>query len=781
MKKLDPPRILLILAAFLAPILGGQINTESTSLPGGLLSILRSTFFGVDTPTLSHAVVSALTALALLWVLWKRKVVQVPPTRVGTFMLAFATWITLTLLFTRFFAASLTALLEWLTFVLAFFATVAAVGRRTGPRAVVTALLLGCTVLALIGLREYRDVRDVDPTWRVFALWTPNSLAGIVGVGLILGLGLAMSSQGTLAALPWCCSLACGLCLILTQSRGGILSTSIGVLVLTFFGVAWMSTRQERITAAAKVAACVLLVFGFVKVIEYQTTHRQVALAEPSGYRLVQDAPEAAPAAPATPLSRMKTESGEQSSGFRILLWKGALQIIKENPLGTGIGTYRFYSAQPGLTTQTQLAHNTYLQLGVEAGILGFAWLPAVAILWLIEMLRGSFRKPSRNSFLRGAAAFLLALGGLWRLGNPKIAITGATGALLFWMFLELFRAPARLPTPQNSLRAALLGACALFLIDNMFESGLYSFGLGWVFAVLLGIGLAEATDGIAPEFIPKGLRWSGAVASAVVAIGMLHAGAIETLRAQARYARDKERDYTAALAGAQEAVSLNPWDAESWRLQATVTPSKFEHAADLKRAAELAPNTRNLRAYADALMADGDGPQALMYLTKALREDPNNVLTLSRIVEVHAKQGHAAEAVEAAKKLVAVEQTPYFQVRSLPDLIPVETYAARAFLAASTADMNERISELEAAVRGYNEYLRVTYPLVSQMAQAQGNPNAQFGGETLGLAQFKMGEAQKAALFLEQTYRELKRPADAARAAEQAKAFGAVAGNFAV
>src|SRR5204862_536544 len=65
---------------------------------------------------------------------------------------------------------------------------------------------------------------------------------------------------------------------------------------------------------------------------------------------------------PATPVATASADQNEQSSGFRFLLWKGAAKLIKSNPIGYGIGTYRYESARPGYTTETQLAHNTFLQ-----------------------------------------------------------------------------------------------------------------------------------------------------------------------------------------------------------------------------------------------------------------------------------------------------------------------------------------------------------------------------------------------------------------------------------
>jgi O-antigen ligase len=83
----------------------------------------------------------------------------------------------------------------------------------------------------------------------------------------------------------------------------------------------------------------------------------------------------------------------ELSSGTRLTIDRDALKILAQKPvLGWGLGTFPdIYPQFSNLSTNFQVgpAHNDYLQLLVETGVLGFA-----TMLWFLLILFGSaFRK----------------------------------------------------------------------------------------------------------------------------------------------------------------------------------------------------------------------------------------------------------------------------------------------------------------------------------------------------------------------------------------------------
>jgi O-antigen ligase len=94
----------------------------------------------------------------------------------------------------------------------------------------------------------------------------------------------------------------------------------------------------------------------------------------------------------------------------RAELWGESLRMVKESPwLGLGVNTYArnepLYKKE-GSQTDKQYAHNGYLQIAAETGLLGLSsFLAAVVYLWFAS-LKAFLRAP--NPFLRAAGLGLL-------------------------------------------------------------------------------------------------------------------------------------------------------------------------------------------------------------------------------------------------------------------------------------------------------------------------------------------------------------------------------------
>ena len=131
---------------------------------------------------------------------------------------------------------------------------------------------------------------------------------------------------------------------------------------------------------------------------------------------------------------------------------------------------------------------------------------------------------------------------------------------------------------------------------------------------------------------------------------------------------------------------------------------------------------------------------------------------------------------METAKRTIAVEDTDYFKTRSLPEIIPVETYDAHAFLGAVSQDLPSRVSELEKAMAGYQLYLQHTlchssckWPCPTRMRFSRRGERAP--------ARFKMRKGAQIAEALAETYKQMNRPADVAGARQAEQAFLQAAG----
>jgi hypothetical protein len=110
--------------------------------------------------------------------------------------------------------------------------------------------------------------------------------------------------------------------------------------------------------------------------------------------------------------------------------------------------------------------------------------------------------------------------------------------------------------------------------------------------------------------------------------------------------------------------------------------------------------------------------------------------------MNVENDDGDTASAKATAERIIAVESTPYLQVRALPDVVPTEPFTARIFLASVTTDKGEKVKLLRAAVEGFVRYAQAMVPKIKQFAEA-GLP---FGGETTQDAEEKLSTARQSA-----------------------------------
>lgn len=378
--------ILLALAAFLAPILGGQLPIAQPVAPGlaGLVASMWKNTAGAGD---AHFLIGLPVVVAFLIAAFGRNVLQVPQPRITALMGIFAALLLFSTLLSNYKFVSLQVVTEWLTYIAGFFGVVTLAGRTRGPKVIAIAIFAGCLVVALLGIVEYKS--EIDPNWRIFSTWMqPNALGGMLLIGVFLGLGLSFTERlfsivfafGTVLML-WA--------LWLTGSKGSVICVAavlpLALLLLLNGTVVSSSAARRGLTllcivfylAAAGGGLMLLKKGGGIG----------------GGNRILNAA-----------------ATSKQSVDFRVLLWKSAAQLTATNALGTGIGTFQFESSRPGIVPQTVLAHESYLQLASEASAVAPLLLVAAVGLCFFEMVLNSSKQPKKLVPLKvGVGAALLA------------------------------------------------------------------------------------------------------------------------------------------------------------------------------------------------------------------------------------------------------------------------------------------------------------------------------------------------------------------------------------
>ncbi len=181
-----------------------------------------------------------------------------------------------------------------------------------------------------------------------FPFITPNILAGYLAMTIPLAL---TRNNKNLLIIP--------LFLALLFTR------SIGAFFCLFLGLAVFLHLQGKLKESGPFFLCGLIVFGFIFAMRSLTKIPQLQ-----------------------PIF---------SSMMRLNYWKETLGVIKMHPLiGAGLGNFD--------TIYSRYAHNSYLQLWAEAGILGLA-----SFLWLVGAVLKSGLKNIKNSADKIQSAGLIA------------------------------------------------------------------------------------------------------------------------------------------------------------------------------------------------------------------------------------------------------------------------------------------------------------------------------------------------------------------------------------
>ncbi len=338
---------------------------------------------------------------------------------------------------------------------------------RTRDRLILVGALLAVALVHIgIGVVQFKQEDNYmllpgiirsEWDWRASGFYIyPNHLAGLLEMLGMIALGLCCwgrVSSGVRILTGWCALMSIA-GIALTGSRGGYLSTVVGLFFFVVFSL-WLvrQLRPERLwpMMAAVLIGLGLLVGGVVFFMAKSD--------------LIQ--------------KRLTTILGERPIGapmdsptnMRIFMWKAALQQYELSPaVGTGSGTYLYYGRQfrsPYVQNDPMFVHNDYLHLLAEYGVIGAALGGVFLLLHLGAGLGGLKKIVDRKLKLEWETT-----------GNELALAVGALSGIMALLFHSLLDFNFHLPA--NLLLGAVL--FAVLATPSAEPSGAgHRFGPAWL------------------------------------------------------------------------------------------------------------------------------------------------------------------------------------------------------------------------------------------------------------------------------------------------------------
>lgn len=327
----------------------------------------------------------------------------------------FAAFLAIALIGVPFAQAKATAVLALARYALYLVLAIVAacVARRTQNRLLLLWALAGtATVTALLGIGQLLRNSPADrvfaiaggPAVRAFAtLVNPNFFAEYLLIAISATIALVLCQRrGLLRAAAFCCALLQAIALALTYTRGSWLALALGIAT----GVMLIDLRWLWAVAAGGAATLAVPALR----------ERLASLASLSG-----------------------------STGQRLTVWGHAVAVIEHFPIvGVGLGGY--LKALERLTGRTVTdasgdilgAHNSYLQLTAETGVLGGLAFLSTAAAAIIAGVRYGIEKSGDWVARYVNAALTIGVVGFAANALVSNSFQHPQAAMMFWVLVGL-------------------------------------------------------------------------------------------------------------------------------------------------------------------------------------------------------------------------------------------------------------------------------------------------------------------------------------------------------
>jgi O-antigen ligase len=218
------------------------------------------------------------------------------------------------------------------------------------------AYVLGAYVAAISTVMLYRSA--ADELKRFAGVHSdPNTLAMTLALAIPMAWYLGMTSQRPV--LRWVCRLFIPVALLsigLTASRGGMLAATVALMIVPL--------TMTRLSPGKLVVALLLLTVSGVVAATY-VPERAIERLASTG-----------------------TEVEDMSLGGRGGIWIVGVRALALKPItGYGVGSWR-RAVSPWLGPDPQVAHNSFLSLAVEAGMVGLVLYLAMFVAVFLAVMR---------------------------------------------------------------------------------------------------------------------------------------------------------------------------------------------------------------------------------------------------------------------------------------------------------------------------------------------------------------------------------------------------------
>jgi O-antigen ligase len=584
----------------------------------------------------------------LIWLLGRMKAGEIflPQTNLDVCVVVFVGWAILSLLWSPYKNASL----QWVLNILSYAALFVMATQGIRSRCEISTIIVVVTFLGvcegLFGIAQYFWMGETRARGTFF---NPNFFAASEATVLLLSLGmLFFTNRGVLSMFHrrwlWSSAAISLMAVVVAQSRG----VSMALLGATLF--LGMSRYGKK--ALVILSLCLLGVLVVPNPLQHRMFH--AGAQDPYAY-------------------------------MRLDIWKSALIRLSDEPLGMGLGMFKQGSFQERFPIEGEIvryrkrpesAHNEYLQMGVELGILGLVLFLSGVTLWAREaqhvwrVSANSMDKGLMMGLSAGVLVLLLHAGVDSTFHEPALVVLlvligGLVHCLYLWHRPDavIWR---RLGFSYHPLRATYVIAGALSIAAVCTQSA-----LAWHLH-------EEGKRRAAQEDLEGAFTWYVLASEIDPGTTGYHDSIART--AMELYSESAKSEWL-LKAAEEEAVArkLNPLDGRFpfragtvYRLMASQTLISAQRAEWLGDAADAFAEAIRLDPYspfsyfelAELRLADGRVEEAIQLLTAATAHEPNFLRGRALLAELSLKIGIPGDYAQEMRNITAIHSQYAQQVR---------------------------------------------------------------------------------------------------------------------